>query len=136
MDALDKVELLQDLNDGTLCDLNHGKGYKDEDILAIDYITIPLGLVKENKIITHIVLAVCEDCVKALQDPEWVLLVCKDCGQTRWVWRKYSKLDFVNRESGLPYKIILMEGCPDCTGKMEGIHYFQHDQFKGCYEVN
>ena len=129
MDVFDKVELLQDLDGKTLCDLNHGKGYSDSDIIAVDYIVLPMGMVKDNKASDHLVFTACEYCIESMYDPEWVLLVCISCGQTRWVWRKYSRLQYINVETKQPYDIILMEGCPDCAGKMEGVYYYHHQQF-------
>lgn len=129
MDVLDKIELLQDLDGKTLCDLNHGKGYSDSDIIAVDYVVLPMGMVKDNNVSEHLVMAVCPYCIESMYDREWVLLCCLACGQTRWIWRRYSKLQYINAKTGQPYDILLLDGCPDCSGTFNGVYYYHHQQF-------
>ena len=137
IDVYDKIELLQDLSDGkTQCDLVHGKGYSKEDTTAIDYIVLPMGMTATETVSDYLVIPVCEYCAEALNDGEWVLLLCKDCLDSRWVWKKHSRLSYVNKDTGLPYSIIVFEGCPSCTGAMEGVYYFQTNQFIGHDEAN
>ena len=137
IDVYDKTELMRDLSNGQAqCDLVHGKGYTKEDTVAVDYIVLPMGVVKDEAVTDNLVLSVCKYCVEAMYDQEWVLLVCKSCGDTRWVWRNYSKLDYRNKETGQSYDIVIFEGCPTCTGAMEGIYFYTHDQFMGQDEIN
>lgn len=134
--SFDKLTMLKELNVGTLCILEHGKGYSDDDILAVDFLTIPLG---HNGIVTdHLTLPICRHCVEALHSNEWVLLICTQCGTTRWVNRELSNLDYTNKETGRTHKIILMEGCPsqNCSGELTGIYYYAYDPFKSSIEVN
>jgi len=132
IDIYDKIEMLHDLSDGkTLCDLNHGKGYSEEDRIAVDYVVLPMGMTATETVSDYLVIPVCKYCVESFYDGEWTLLLCKDCLESRWVWRKYSRMDYTNKETGLPYSIIIFEGCPSCTGEMEGVYYFQTNQFIG-----
>ena len=137
MNELDKISLMREIITGNIpCDLNHGKGYEGMFIQAIDYLTLPMGIIKSETISNHLVFAICKECIEALQSDEWVLLVCSACGATRWVNRNFSKLQYINAESGNGYDLLLLDGCPDCSGKFGGIFYFQHEQVIGDKTIN
>ena len=132
--SFDKMTMLKELQTGTLCELSHGVKYEEKDILAVNYISLPMGI--NGQVTEHLTWAICKECEEALQGEEWVLMACLNCGQTRWVSRRHSKLDYINKETGLPYKMVLFQTCLDCTGEFTGIHYIVHNQFKFNLEVN
>jgi hypothetical protein len=119
MDAFDKTELLASLEE-THCELNHGPDTNPKDYPAANYITIPFGYKEgsvKNITARELVIPVCLECAQALQENEWTLLYCFECSHSRWVNRQLAKNSY-------QHHILWLRGCPDCTGKFNGLYFF------------
>jgi hypothetical protein len=123
LDELDKAALLVDMyyND-VKCGLSHGKE-SIENFNAIDYLSIPLGDLKTGEQSDTFIIPICKECIEALHGDEWILIACLSCSSNVWVLRDLAKLKYFNANTGQPYHLIAVVGCPSCTKKLEKIFY-------------
>ncbi len=102
----------------------HGSGMKKPP--AVNYIVIPIGY-KKNEVrnisVRELVIPICGDCLSALQEEEWTLFYCLECGESRWVLRCLAKNKY-------RHKILWLNGCPECTGKFGGLYF--NDPISDC----
>lgn len=125
MKAEEKFVLLAELEDSH-CELNHGPEDDPTEHPAVDYITIPLGDIEKREVQNELVIPVCVECLQALQGDEWTLLYCFDCASSAWVNQEYAKLKYENMITKAHYHIIMLRGCPKCSGKFGGLYFLDN----------
>ena len=122
----EKIGLARELftEDG-YCHLNHGPDDYNK-VKAVDYLTIPMGVAAVDGIMrseNELVLPVCEQCSDGLTDPKWLLILCLNCISSQWIYKPESKLSYINKDLEHPYQGIILNGCPKCTKKFNGIWF-------------
>lgn len=108
-EELDKLLYMMDAEralEGQACGLYHHP--KDPSGKAVDFLNQGFGV--DGSVQNILRIPVCEDCVKALQDEEWILFYCVHCNESRWVSRKWSKHPYPP-----DMKIKWFDGCPECV---------------------
>lgn len=60
-------------------------------------------------------IPVCEECLIALYDPDWILCYCLYCNNSQWICRELSKKEYP-ADSMLVYWLTT---CPHCVNKKE-----------------
>lgn len=118
MDSFDRVGLLAELT-GEHCNLNHGPQTVPADYPACNYLVLPIGY-QEDSIrevsVRELVIPVCGECSQALQEDEWTLLYCFECGSNRWVCRRLAKNSY-------RHHVLWLRGCPDCANIFRGLFF-------------
>jgi len=103
--SMAKMELLNEK-----CGLNHGPiSLVPENPKAVDYLCQMFGFSEERTITEEIRIPICEECMEALYDGDWVLLYCVICNSSQWIYKPESKLDFKPGVS-----VVWMDDCPKC----------------------
>ena len=117
----DEIALFAELftKDG-FCHLNHGPDITEQ-IRAVDYLIIPIG--KDGEVSDELTIPICEHCLEGFIDPEWLLVLCFDCISSQWLARSKARLSYINEFTGQPYKVIIVNGCPKCSNKLNGIWF-------------
>lgn len=102
------------LQSETRCQLRHEE--PEEGLpLAVEFLCIPMGYNDKEEHQLHIGL--CQECLESLIGGEWVIIYCITCNASRWV-HKPSQRKVQFRDS----TIVLLDGCPNCTGKSSKIY--------------
>ena len=105
--TIDNVLAFADL-DGEHCHLKHSKEDPAENHPAVDYLCQNFG--NNDNIDFAVRIPICQECVEALLQDEWVLCYCINCNSSQWIHKKYSKLQW-------PFWIHIkwMDICPVCA---------------------
>jgi len=82
------------------CDLWH-----EEERQSIDYIF-------QKCTFGDVVIAICEECIKRLQDDDWILLFCINCSSSIWIYKPEAKKPWLYKKGE---HIIWMPGCLYCS---------------------
>jgi len=85
-DALARAEL-----EGQTCGLKHSAADPAENHPAVDYLCQNLGNPKTDEVSSQIRIPVCQECVDALYDEEWILAYCIYCHKSQWINRRLAK---------------------------------------------
>jgi hypothetical protein len=102
---LARVEL-----EGETCGLKHSKHDPAEDHEAVDYLVQNLGDQKTGMVTQQIRIPVCQECVDALSDNNWILVYCIHCHKSQWISRRLAKKEYP--EGNLIY---WTDVCPFCA---------------------
>ncbi len=84
---IDKIGLIDET-----CGLKHSKYDPATDHPATEYLCQDLGRVDIKESQQTIRIPICDECVEALYDPDWILAYCTYCHKSQWIYRPYSKL--------------------------------------------
>lgn len=111
---LQEIAALADLDNET-CGLKHSKADPSENHPAVDYLCHMMGITtEEGEEISDAQLRVpvCQECVDALLDNEWILFYCVYCGESQWMSRSKAKNNYSDDT-----KVIAFKACPKCYSK-------------------
>jgi hypothetical protein len=111
---LQEIAALADLDDET-CGLKHSKEDPSENHPAVDYLCHMMGITtKDGEEISdaQLRIPVCQECVDALLDNEWILFYCVYCGESQWLLKRLAKNGYSEDT-----KIIAFKACPNCYTK-------------------
>jgi len=101
----EKIALIADL-EGAYCELDHS-GDPEGRRRAVNYFML------KKLDGTMDAIPICEYCMEELmktengQDFEWYLLVCTQCGATKWLYKANCKNDY-------PEQVHFIRSCPNC----------------------
>jgi hypothetical protein len=95
---------------GKTCSLKHGHDNDAENPPAIDYLCQRLGNQKNNEAEQEVRIPICQECIEALYDPNWILMYCVYCHASQWIFRPVAKFDYPEGNG-----IYWLDLCPHCT---------------------
>jgi hypothetical protein len=98
-----------ELND-EFCGLKHSSEDPAEEHPAVDYLKQNLGNPKTGEAYQQIRIPICEECIVALTDPNWILMYCINCNKSQWVYRPKAKYDYPEGN-----RVYWMDVCPFCA---------------------
>ena len=111
MDTLDANldYLLSKLNlVGVTCHLNHGVGEKPPS--AMEYLCQYIGKQDDPDTIPELLrVPICEECVIALYDENWLLFYCLTCDSSQWLLKSKARKLYPKWES-----VRFLHTCPNC----------------------
>jgi hypothetical protein len=102
---LARVEL-----EGETCGLKHSKYDPAENHEAVDYLVQNLGDQKTGEVTQQIRIPVCQECIEALSDPNWILVYCTYCHKSQWICRRLAKNEYPDGNL-----IYWADVCPFCA---------------------
>lgn len=97
--------------EGETCCLKHSKEDPSENHKAVDYLCQHLGDQKSELAVQGLRIPICEECVKALYDTDWILVYCTYCNKSQWIYRPLAK--YKTYPSG--NIIYWLDVCPYCA---------------------
>lgn len=106
---LERMIALIELED-TTCGLKHSTEDPGENHQAVDYLCQRLGDRKSKNAHQEIRVPVCQECVEALNDPDWILMYCTYCNKSQWVYRPLAKRGYPEGN-----QILWLDICPFCV---------------------
>lgn len=96
--------------EGEHCYLKHSSVDPAENHPAVDYLCQRLGNI-EFKIAHHeLRIPICQECIEALYDENWILVFCSNCTKSQWIYRPKAKLIHPPGNG-----IYLLDVCPHCA---------------------
>lgn len=92
------------------CHLNHGLDITPPP--AVDYLCQYVGKIKESVGIADSLLRIpiCEECITALYDEDWLLFYCLVCNSSQWLIKSKAKKHYPKWES-----VKFLSMCPKCA---------------------
>lgn len=101
-ELLAKIDLL-----GKVCQLNHSIEDPPE---AVDYLCQYIGKQDDPGIEPMLLrIPICEECVRALYDEDWLLFYCLTCNSSAWLLKSKAKKLYPKWES-----VKFFHTCPNC----------------------
>jgi len=95
---------------GEDCHLKHSHLDPVENHPAVDYLCQKLGDTKTDIEIQELRIPICQECVEALYDEDWILAYCTYCHASQWIFRPRSKVEHPPGNG-----IYWMDVCPHCA---------------------
>lgn len=77
--------------DGQTCGLKHSTSDPAENHPAVNYLCQHLGDKEHNAATSQMRIPICEECVDALNNPDWILAYCTYCNKSQWIFRPRAK---------------------------------------------
>lgn len=96
--------------EGQVCQLKHSYADVAEDHPAVNFLCQKLGDQESGYEIQELRIPICEECVEALNDTDWVLAYCTYCNESQWIYRPKSKIQHPEGNG-----IYWMDVCPHCA---------------------
>lgn len=106
--VFNKIMAFAHLTDRT-CGLKHSKEDSAKEHPAIDYLCQNIGNKVTGEYVEQLQIPVCEECVNALSDENWILVYCLECNNSQWIYRPKAKKNYP--EGNLVY---WLNECPHC----------------------
>lgn len=99
---LAKVEL-----HGECCGLKHSEKFPRQEYIATNYLCQQYGV---DGICDGIIsIPVCDECVEALYDENWILFYCVNCNESQWLLRSKAKKEYSKDKN-----VYFFKKCPHC----------------------
>lgn len=95
--------------EGQTCALKHSKKDPSENHQAVDYLGQNIGNQTKGVTTEILVIPICQECVDALCDKNWLLFYCIGCNQSQWLYKPLAKRIYSSDEH-----IIFLTTCPHC----------------------
>ena len=111
-DMMSKIELFDET-----CGLKHSIEDPAENHKAVNYLCQRLGNSKINSQDQEIRIPICEECVDALNDENWILVYCVYCFKSQWVCRRLAKKTYP--KGNLIYWLDVCPFCSEVTDRYE-----------------
>lgn len=96
--------------DNSTCGLKHSVEDPAEDHPAVDYLVQNLGDPRTGEVYHQLRIPICEECMVALEHPDWILMYCVNCHKSQWVYRKKAKYKYPEGN-----RIYWLDVCPFCA---------------------
>ena len=84
-EMISRVEL-----DGETCGLKHSKEDPSENHPATNYLCQHVNDNISGEVF-QLRIPICDECVEALNDPNWILAYCINCNSSQWIFRPRAK---------------------------------------------
>jgi hypothetical protein len=108
-----KIEL-----ENTTCGLKHSSEDPAENHKAVDYICQRLGNKDIDSEDQEIRIPVCNECIEALHDENWILVFCVYCFKSQWICRRLAKKKYP--KGNLIYWLDVCPFCSEVSDKYNG----------------
>ena len=108
--ALDDLVARLEL-EGTTCGLKHSKMDPSENHPAVNYLCQGIGDPDTNIAEQILRIPICEECVEALYDEDWILVYCINCNKSQWICRHLAKKEYPEGKN----IIYWLDVCPYCA---------------------
>lgn len=110
-DALNNLVARVELIDET-CGLKHSVEDPAENHPAVDYLCQNFKHKEDPDLekLDQLRIPICQECVDALNDPNWILAYCINCHKSQWIYRPYAKHKHPEGNG-----IYLCDVCPFCA---------------------
>lgn len=96
--------------DNEHCGLKHSKEDPAENHQAIDFLVQNLGNPQTGEVYQQIRVPICDECMAALDHPDWILMYCVNCHKSQWVYRPKAKYNYPEGN-----QIYWLDVCPFCA---------------------
>ena len=96
--------------EGQTCNLKHSKNDPAENHPAVNYLCQGLGFNKTNESLQEIRIPICQECLEAMHDPDWILVFCTYCHASQWIFRPKAKFTYPEGNG-----IYFLGTCPLCA---------------------
>ena len=103
--------------EGEHCYLKHSEADPAENHPAVDYLCQRLGDKKFKLAHQEIRIPICQECVDALYDEDWILVFCSNCTKSQWIYRPKAKL--VHPPGNGVYWLDVCPYCAEIANKYE-----------------
>ena len=77
--------------EGQTCGLKHSSVDPAENHLAVDYLCQNMGDPRTGEVSSQIRIPICQECIEALYDENWILAYCVHCNKSQWIYRPKAK---------------------------------------------
>lgn len=95
--------------EGQTCALKHSEKDPSENHQAVDYLVQNAGDQVSSTVTETLAIPICQECVDALSDKEWLLFYCVGCNRSQWLYKPLAR-----RVYGKDEHIIFLAKCPYC----------------------
>lgn len=107
--ALDNLVAQAEL-EGATCALKHSKFDPSGNHPAVNYLCQGVGDT-ETKVTEYAVrIPICEECMEALYNEDWILVYCINCNKSQWIYRPLAKRGHQGGNI-----IYWLDVCPHCA---------------------
>ncbi len=96
--------------EGETCHLKHSSVDPAENHPAVNYLCQNLGNKETGEVSQQLRIPICQECVEALYDPDWILFYCVYCHKSQWLYRPLAKQEYPEGNG-----IYWMDVCPFCA---------------------
>lgn len=99
--------------EGETCVLNHHDSLERP---AVDFLCHQMGYLLPDKTYeadTELRIPICEECVNALTNNDWILFYCVGCNESQWLKKDLAKMNYQEGTN-----MIALKKCPRCYNEL------------------